>query len=98
MKGFGKGLLISLVLSFSSVVQMYFYEAFKLVYDYLDLPQTVMEEKSFICGGGSKIWSILLSYPITTVRTRIQQNQFFNNRNNAKYYSVIDVSSRMIRE
>lgn len=28
-----------------------------------------------------------MTYPITTVRTRIQQNQFFNNRNDAKYHS-----------
>ena len=97
IKGFGKGLLLSLVLSFSGVVQMYFYEAFKLIYDYSELPQSVLQQKSFVCGGASKIWSILLSYPITTVRTRIQQNQFFNNRNNAKYYNLMDVTSRMIK-
>ena len=31
----------------------------------------------------------MMTYPITTVRTRIQQNQFFNNRNDAKYHNAL---------
>lgn len=40
MRGFGKGLLLSLILSFSGVIQMYIYEASKVFYDYANLPQS----------------------------------------------------------
>lgn len=42
MKGFAKGLLLSLILSFSGVVQMYIYEASKAFYDYGNVPQTAL--------------------------------------------------------
>lgn len=40
----------------------------------------------------------MMTYPITTLRTRIQQNQFFNNRNDAKYHNVFEIMGRMLRE
>lgn len=97
MKGFAKGLMLSLVLSFSGVVQMYIYEASKAFYDYANLPQSGLQEKTFICGSISKVWAVLMTYPITTVRTRIQQNQFFNNRNDAKYHSILEIMKRMVK-
>jgi hypothetical protein len=39
-----------------------------------------------------------MTYPITTVRTRIQQNQYFNNRNDAKYHNALEIMGRMLRE
>jgi hypothetical protein len=75
-KGFLKGLPLSLVLSICGAAQMYIYEGSKIMYDFLKIPQTQLSEKHFICGSASKIISVLLSYPITTIRTRIQQNQF----------------------
>jgi hypothetical protein len=33
-------------------------------------------EKNFICGGIAKVGNVLFAYPFTTVRTRIQQNQY----------------------
>jgi solute carrier family 25 folate transporter 32 len=89
IRGFGKGLMLSLILSLSGVIQMYIYEASKVFYDYASLPQTILEEKNFICGSISKAWGVLMTYPITTVRTRIQQNQYFNNRNDAKYHNAL---------
>lgn len=56
------------------------YEGTKIIYDKLAIPQTRFSEKNFFCGGISKLISVLITYPITTVRTRIQQNQFFNER------------------
>jgi hypothetical protein len=41
-RGFGKGLMLSLLLSFSGVVQMYIYEASKAFYDYASLPQSAL--------------------------------------------------------
>ena len=78
-KGFLKGLQLSLVLSFSGVVQMYVYEGAKLLYDHFQIPVTPLDERAFVCGSLSKIFSVLLSYPITTMRTRIQQNQYVGN-------------------
>ncbi len=98
MRGYAKGLLLSLILSFSGVIQMYIYEASKVFYDYANLPQSGLEEKNFICGSISKAWGVMMTYPITTLRTRIQQNQYFGNRNAAKYHNVFEIMGRMLRE
>jgi len=39
-----------------------------------------------------------VTYPLTTIRTRVQQNQFFNNRAEAKYRSVKDISFYMFKD
>ena len=41
---------------------------------------------------------MLLSYPVTTVRTRIQQNQFVKDEKTRKYNSVSDVTKMMLRD
>lgn len=71
-----KGLSLNIWLSALGISQMFFYEGSKVLYNRLDIPESAMEEKNFICGGISKILSGLIMYPLTTVRTRIQQNQF----------------------
>lgn len=38
----------------------------------------------------------MFTYPITTIRTRIQQNQFVAVGNTAKYASIQDVVSKLI--
>jgi hypothetical protein len=38
VKGFLKGLQISLILSFSGVLQMYLYEGSKILYEALEIP------------------------------------------------------------
>ena len=42
IRGFGKGLSLSLLLSFSGVVQMYIYEGSKIFYYSLNLPASYM--------------------------------------------------------
>jgi hypothetical protein len=75
-KGYLKGLPLSLILSFYGAIQMYVYEGSKILYDMFSIPQTSYSEKHFLCGSLSKMVSVFMSYPITTIRTRIQQNQF----------------------
>lgn len=41
LRGYGTGYNISLILSFSVVMQMYTYELLKTVYDSVDIPQSV---------------------------------------------------------
>lgn len=98
VKGFLKGLQLSLILSFSGVLQMYSYEGSKMVYEKLKLPESKLEEKHFICGGFSKIFSVFMSYPFTTIRTRIQQNQYFNSKNCQKYESTMQVIERALKQ
>ena len=75
---------------------MYVYEGSKLVYDQLQIPQTKMAEKNFICGSISKLISVLITYPITTIRTRIQQNQFINEHSNEKYRGLKDITLKLM--
>lgn len=97
-RGFLKGLQLSFVLSFTGVVQMYTYEGAKMLYERLGIPESSLGEKHFLCGSLSKLASAFVSYPITTLRTRIQQNQFGNNRREGKYGGVLEVASRTFRE
>lgn len=97
-KGFLKGINLSILLSFSGVLQMYVYEGSKLIYDKMGIPQSKFEEKNFICGSISKLTSVIVTYPITTVRTRIQQNQYIKDRMEAKYRSSSQIVLQLTRE
>ena len=77
---------------------MYVYEAAKILYDRFDIPASEFNEKHFICGSLSKFFSVLLSYPITTVRTRIQQNQFVGSSRQAKYGGVSELFLRTAQD
>lgn len=77
---------------------MYVYEGSKILYDKFGIPESHFGEKSFFCGSLSKIFSVLLSYPITTMRTRIQQNQFVGEGNIPKYHSIGDLFWRTATE
>ena len=77
---------------------MFFYEGTKMMYDIFHIPETPLAEKSFICGGLSKILSGLLLYPLTTVRTRIQQNQFILNSHDEKYKGIIQIINRTLKQ
>jgi hypothetical protein len=47
-------------------------------------------EKNFICGGIAKVANVFIIYPLTTIRTRIIQNQFVKaNPNELKYNNVL---------
>ena len=97
LKGALRGLELSLLLSTSGVVQMYVYEGAKLLYDRLRLPETPLGERHFVCGALSKIFSVFLSYPITTLRTRIQQNQYISCSSCKKYNSIRELAVRTWR-
>ena len=70
---------MSLLISIDRVLQMSFYIVLKMMYNNLKIPETQFNEKNFLCGSMSKFLSIIFTYPFTTVRTRIQQDQFFKN-------------------
>ena len=77
---------------------MYVYEGAKILYEKLNIPESPLSEKHFLCGSLSKVFSVMLSYPITTLRTRIQQNQFVGEGTNSKYNGIIDLMIRTLRE
>lgn len=77
---------------------MYIYEGSKLAYNYLNIPSSKYSEENFICGSLSKFVSVLFTYPITTIRTRIQQNQFVAIGSTAKYSSIPDIIIRLLTD
>lgn len=86
---------MNLMLSFSGAIQMFVYEGSKKLYDKINIPQSEFMEKHFVCGGIAKMGSVLFVYPFTTVRTRIQQNQFVKaHPDNIKYHNVIEIVSK----
>lgn len=76
---------------------MYTYEGSKMVYESCSIPETPFNEKHFICGSISKVFSVLLSYPITTIRTRIQQNQFVDGSSQEKYCGIINLGQKTLK-
>ena len=77
---------------------MYSYEGSKILYEQLKVPQTSFGEKNFVCGSISKLISVIITYPITTVRTRIQQDQYFHDKTKAKYAGIRDITKRLMSE
>lgn len=45
----------------------------------------------------SKLITTFLSYPLTTIRTRIQQNQFLEGYSQAKYKNVSEIGLKIIK-
>jgi hypothetical protein len=92
-RGLGKGLGLSLLLSFNGSLLVVTYELFKRML--AGTPSVY-----FLAGGLSKLACSLILYPISTVRTRIQQDQRVDNANRQfiKYSSVRDVIVRIVRE
>lgn len=98
LRGYYRGLTLNLLLSFNGIVQMQTYEAVKLIYQSYNHTENAVLSLSFVAGGFSKITSTLLTYPLTTVRTRIQQNQYFDYVEQPKYRNILDISARLWRE
>jgi solute carrier family 25 folate transporter 32 len=96
--GYCRGLGLSLVLSVSGIVQMYSYEALKRLWVKLQLPESNLQEKNFVCGALCKLIVVLSNYPITTVRTRVQQNQFVRDERTMKYHGAWEVVVRTWRD
>jgi solute carrier family 25 (mitochondrial folate transporter), member 32 len=96
--GYARGLDLSLILAGTGVLQMYTYEGAKKLYDRLDIPQSFLSEKRFFCGALSKFFSVVLSYPITTVRTRAQQNQYIRSASTKKYAGTVEIIRRTYQD
>jgi len=76
---------------------MYSYEGLKKIYEYFHIPESSFQEKNFICGALCKLFVVILTYPITTIRTRIQQNQFVKDATTMKYMNVRDIIGRTLK-
>ena len=69
---------------------MFIFEGSKKIYEKIGIPQSGFMEQNFICGGIAKMGTVLFIYPFTTIRTRIQQNQFVAaHPNDMKYHNII---------
>jgi solute carrier family 25 folate transporter 32 len=89
---------MNLLLSFSGAIQMLTYETSKKLYDKLNIPQTELMEKNFLCGGIAKIGTVFFTYPFTTIRTRIQQNQYLKiHPNEQKYHNDMEIIAKTFR-
>jgi solute carrier family 25 folate transporter 32 len=58
----------------------------------------VLGEKSFVCGAISKLFSTIITYPLTTIRTRVQQNQYISNNSERKYKNSWDITQKIIKD
>lgn len=91
-KGYYKGFSMNLLLTSNRALQMLAYEGSQSLYDKLNIPQSALMERNFVCGGIAKMANVFVIYPLTTLRTRIIQNQFVKaNPNQAKYNNVIEI-------
>lgn len=103
VRGFYRGLPLNLLLSINGFIQMYTFEGCKLVFNRLggdhqsELLNHIFNYKAFISGGTSKIVSSLFMYPLVTVRTRYQQEQFIQGSLIPKYKSILDVVVKIVK-
>jgi hypothetical protein len=88
---------LNIFLSFGGALRVYTYEGSKLLFEKF-ISKHAEGVKYFICGGVSKLITTMLSYPFSTVRTRIQQNQYFDGRSDAKYKNLGDIARKLLRE
>lgn len=91
-----KGLSLNLFLSIGGALRVYIYEGSKILFQKL-VSREFAGPKHLISGGISKLVTTLLSYPFTTVRTRIQQNQYIAGKTTAKYKSITDIVLKIIK-
>lgn len=54
--------------------------------------------KAIVTGALSKLISSVASHPLTTIRTRIQQNQFLHKSSEPKYQGIADIVGKIYRE
>lgn len=90
---------MNILLSSNRALQMLAYEGSQALYDKLNIPQSGLMERNFICGGIAKIANVFVIYPMTTLRTRIIQNQFVkSNPNQPKYSGIIETIKKTIEK
>lgn len=95
-KGFYLGLKMNLLLSLTGALQMYIYEGSKIVYLKL-FRSSSFDEQNFICGSISKFLSSIITFPLTTIRTRAQQKQFTED-GSRKYKGQLDILKKIVRD
>jgi len=88
---------MNLLLSLTGAIQMYVYEGSKIIYDYVFVKELI-GEKSFVCGAVSKLLSTVITYPLTTIRTRVQQTQYVSSETEKKYKNSWDISKKITKE
>lgn len=54
--------------------------------------------RAFLAGGISKFVSSLLSHPLTTIRTRYQQEQYLTEEKGPKYSGNYDIMAKLMKE
>ena len=84
-------------------IQMYTFETCKILFSKLEKSESLVVEylmkfKVFVSGGAGKILSSFIMYPLLTVRTRYQQEQFISASVSPKYKSIIDIIVKIISE
>ena len=96
---------MSVILSMNGFIQMYVYEAFKQMIHSLDsdhynhtIGAYLFNAKAFFSGGVAKLISGTIMHPITTIRTRYQQNQYIVETGKPKYSGMADIVTRILRD
>lgn len=94
LRGFYRGFPLSVALGLHGVVQVSSYNYLK------ELAIRISEDKentgkvTFAIGMCSRFLASIFLYPLTTVRTRFQQNQYVEGLQGQKYKSIRDVASK----
>ena len=97
-KGFYRGLVVSLVLSSSTIIQLNIYESLQSLI-HRNTSSSPTDYWSFLNGGFSKMASTVATYPLITLRTRIQQNQYVSvDSQQQKYSNYLDIYWKTIRQ
>ncbi|KRX09176.1 Mitochondrial carrier domain [Pseudocohnilembus persalinus] len=103
IQGFWKGLSVSLPLCLHGMIQMEIYEEIIKVLNSFDKNGS-SEYKSSAAGFISKISAILITYPLQTLRTRLQQKQYISevrddfNQRIPKYKNVYQLTKTMVQK
>lgn len=93
-KGFYRGFVSTYFLTFNKTLGIFFNDIFK--FEFNNFYSTNFG--NFFLGGLAKLLSSTLTYPISTIRTRVMQNQeFLANENNFKYEKILNCSKFIFR-
>jgi hypothetical protein len=87
LRGFYRGYFLTYFLSFNKTLSIFFNDFFKKEFNQFYSTTT----GNFFLGGCAKIISSTITYPLSTIRTRVMQNQKFEGLNKElKYKNIIE--------
>lgn len=92
--GFYRGFSLSLALSLYGTVQVTSYSTITEKIKQSREDNNLSNLEITMVGMGSRLIASLVLYPLTTVRTRYQQNQYFEGMKGEKYLSVTDIAKK----